>query len=126
MPPTIESLRVTLPEANAVVVQGDTVNITWESHGLVESEPLRLSYSADKGQTWTVIEDNVWNTGTHIWVVNVAPGTGYKVRIARLSDLSVASDSTGYFAVVSREAHLNEGTPTGAGDVGAKTGEGQK
>ena len=61
------SFTVTQPNGGETWIVGETHDITWSTLGTVGS--VKLEYSTDTGNTWTLIEDNVSNTGTYSWTV---------------------------------------------------------
>jgi uncharacterized protein YegL len=61
MKPTV---RITRPNGKEVFIPGFSEEITWE--GVTAETPVRLLYSVDKGDTWSVISDST--TGlSYLW-----------------------------------------------------------
>lgn len=74
--------------------------IRWSSSGKVSSN-LRIEYSRDNGQTWTVIASGQANDGSYEgWRTPPAPGSQMLVRIRDMSDATVQDASDAPFELV--------------------------
>jgi hypothetical protein len=93
---SIIGLHITSP--NSGNYMADTViPITWESTG---TQNVRLSYSIDSGNTWTMIVDNYPAlSGVYSWRIPKTPSTNCKVRIMDTKQSSYYDDSDSLFTI---------------------------
>jgi len=62
--PTV--LTILQPNGGEMLLAGSAVDILWQTEG-TPPEYIRIVYSADNGQTWTMITPGVPNTGVFHW-----------------------------------------------------------
>jgi hypothetical protein len=80
-----ESLRVIhprlrFPNGGETLVAGSTVQVQWTNPVGFENASAALSYSADDGQTWTLVADRI--TGqSYAWQVPVEPTLAGRMRV---------------------------------------------
>ena len=98
------SLTITFPNGGEIFNVGSTINITWTS-----SDPnnvikyLKIYFSQDGGQNYTLIADNVENTGSYSWQVPQIPTLKGKIKIEAYNIRNVLiqiDESDGNFIIV--------------------------
>jgi len=98
------SLTITFPNGGEIFNVGSTINITWTS-----SDPnnvikyLKIYFSSNGGQSWTLIADNVQNIGSYSWQVPQTPTLKGKIKIEAYNERSVLiqkDESDGNFTIV--------------------------
>jgi hypothetical protein len=77
-PPTI---KVTAPNGGEQLQVGSRFDITWLSSGT--REDVKIEYSFNSGDTWTVIADAAENNGKYDWLV---PDTPLETCLVRISE----------------------------------------
>lgn len=80
------SISVLSPNGGELWVLGSQQTIRWESEYL--SGYVRVEYSADNGNSWTIIVDNIQDSGELVWNV---PGETSFDNLIRISDVDSAS-----------------------------------
>jgi hypothetical protein len=65
--PEIDSLTLVSPNGREILTAGSDHNITWTSTGTVGN--IKIEYSIDGGESWTMIEDSTENDGGFAWTV---------------------------------------------------------
>jgi len=78
------SITLTSPNGSEVWNVGFTNDLTWISDGQVGD--VRIEFSTDSGETWTVITDATANDGTFSWIVPDAVSTTCRVRVSEADD----------------------------------------
>ena len=74
-------VSVVSPNGGQTFKSGDTVQIFWSNAGNATAG-VRISYSADGGQSATLIADNVINSGFYSWTVPSMPSTTHaRIRL---------------------------------------------
>lgn len=69
------------PISGYSIKTGETLEITWSvSDGNLDDEPVNISYSADRGNSWINIAKNIDNTGLYNWEVQRAPLVKYPLH----------------------------------------------
>lgn len=90
---TVTTASVLSPNGGGAYVGGEVVNVTWSVSG-DDVDSIRLGYSVDNGQTYTVISSGEANDGTYSWTVPNLSATNAKVRVTGVSSVGgdVVSD----------------------------------
>lgn len=61
----ISGIQLTYPHGGEVLFSGTSKQITWKCRFI--NGTVKLEYSADGGQSWSLIANNVHNTGSYTW-----------------------------------------------------------
>ena len=72
-------------------------NITWNSQYL-SGTTVSIHISRDNGQTWSLIQSNVPNSGNYNWIVAKPTSTTCRIKITS-DDYDFLSDTSGYFSI---------------------------
>lgn len=75
-------LRVISPNGGEQLPIGSRYTITW--YGTGTREDVKIEYSTDAGDAWTVIAEKIPNNGKYDWVV---PGTQSEICLVRISEV---------------------------------------
>jgi hypothetical protein len=98
-PPRIEVLS---PNGGDTLCVGNTKDITWLSEKF--TDPVRIAYSTNGGQSWIVIVASTPNTGVYHWPnVPNTPSTNCRVKVSDAAD-GVPSDSSDAPFTISAES----------------------
>jgi hypothetical protein len=76
-------ISILSPKANDVFKAGDFYQIQWRAEPM-ESEfgvMVTVEFSKDGGQSWEKMEENVPNSGTHLWRVPEVDSAQCKLRV---------------------------------------------
>lgn len=93
----IKRLRVAAPNGNENFQAGSIQNITWISN---EISTLRLEFSSDNGNSWTLISNSVpAAAGTYSWLVPPTATTQARIRIADSSNTLITDLSDNPFQI---------------------------
>jgi hypothetical protein len=77
--PEVDSLTLISPNGREILTAGSSHDITWTSTGTVGN--IKIQYSGDGGETWTMIADSAENDGGFTWVVPDAASGHCLVKI---------------------------------------------
>ena len=80
----IEVIRVTSPNGGEILTSGDSVDISWATHGTKSTvRDIRLYYSTNNGSTWKLITTLYQNLGSYTWTVPSisVPKSSCKVKV---------------------------------------------
>jgi hypothetical protein len=97
-PPGIQVLS---PNGGDTLCVGSTKDITWLSEKF--TDPVKIEYSTDGGQSWIEIEASTPNDGVHPWPVPNTPSTNCRVKVSAAVG-GVPSDSSDAPFTISDEA----------------------
>ncbi|HQV00619.1 MAG TPA: S8 family serine peptidase, partial [Bacteroidia bacterium] len=87
-----DSIMVTYPLGGESVAPGELEKIRWDALG--NTAPFSVSYSADSGTTWTVINANVAANRRYLdWTTPTAPSPNYLIKVER-NGMEDVSDAT--------------------------------
>ncbi len=78
-----KGITILSPKANDIFKAGDFYQILWKAEPM-ESEfgaMVTVEFSKDGGKSWEKMEENVPNSGRHLWRVPKVDSTQCKVRI---------------------------------------------
>ncbi len=89
-------LRLTWPDGGERIITQAQYTITWESSVAISA--VKLEYSSDDGENWSIITESAPNTGSYVWTAPSATAWLARVRISAASGRPV-DVSTGVFAV---------------------------
>jgi hypothetical protein len=88
---------------------GENRSITWTSQYFAGTVTLHIS--RDNGQTWSLLQANVPNTGSYNWLVAGPASTTCRIKIIS-DDYDFLSDTSGYFAIAEGQTSvINITTP---------------
>jgi hypothetical protein len=91
------SVTVLSPNGGETWVIGSTQTIQWSSTGL--SGKVKIELSRDGGTTWTLLFNNVVNTGSKTWKVTKPATAQARIRISGVSDPQAVDSSNANFAI---------------------------
>ena len=75
-----ESITVTDPNGGQEIVAGQPYTVLWTSGQSIDN--VKIEYSSDQGDNWTVIDSNTANTGSFEWTLPVITSDRCLVRIS--------------------------------------------
>ncbi len=97
---TLQSVDVLSPNGGESLTGGTTVDIKWQT--LIPGGNISLYYTLDPAQGWSVIAENIDNSGSYSWKVPNSP-TGKAIVEARWTyagiDANCYDQSDKYFAI---------------------------
>ena len=94
-PPQIQVLS---PNGGDTLCVGGTKDITWLSEKF--TDPVKIEYSTDGGQNWTVIVASTPNDGVHTWpTVPNTPSTNCRVKVSDAADGEPKDSSDAPFTI---------------------------
>ncbi|NIN36323.1 MAG: hypothetical protein GTO60_15020, partial [Gammaproteobacteria bacterium] len=111
--PEIDSLTLVSPNGREVLTAGSNHDITWTSTGTVGN--IKIEYSINSGDSWTMIEDSTENDGSFTWVVPDTISDHCLVRISEDDEDGTPVDtSDAEFSIISSgSAYLILVSPNG-------------
>ncbi len=112
-------LSLDVPEAGAVLYEGEPVKISWTSLG--NSDPLSIELSVDNGLNWMKIADSVPNTGSFSWVPSGIYSPWCLLRIKSVSDESLIAETEMSFEITASAEKIVNGSFS-EGDIGWNLG----
>lgn len=95
--PTVDSIEVTSPNGSERLVVGEVYTITWNA--TVTSALVKIEYSSNGGDTWSVYKTSTDNDGSELWTVPNIPSAFCLVRVSDATDGIPADTSDGPFRV---------------------------
>ena len=105
------SITVTAPNGGEVWVTGSEQRIEWTS---VTVGGVKIEYSADNGETWTVVKTGTMaSNGFFLWKVPDTLSESCLIRLTDTSDGSVADVSDGTFSIIEPQPYVTVLTPNG-------------
>jgi RHS repeat-associated protein len=101
--PEIDSLTLIYPNGREVLTAGSAHDITWTFTGTVGN--IKIEYSIDGGDSWTMIEDSTENDGSFTWTVPDTASDHCLVRISENDEDGTPFDiSDAEFSIISSGA----------------------
>jgi hypothetical protein len=88
-PPT---LSVVFPNGGENLEGGTTQAITWTSTGMIDS--VKIEYSTDNGDSWTVLDPSVINDGSYNWTIPDITADNCLVRVSNTDNDEVKRDTS--------------------------------
>jgi hypothetical protein len=89
---TTDEIMVTYPLGGESVAPGEVEKIRWDAFG--NTTPFTVSYSADSGNTWNVINANVPANRRYLdWTTPATPAPTYLIKVER-NGIEDVSDAT--------------------------------
>jgi Leucine-rich repeat (LRR) protein len=82
VPPESPAITVIAPNGGEQLIVGSSANITW--HAVKSREDVKIEYSVNSGDTWTIIAESVDNNGDYEWIV---PDTPSEICLVRVSEI---------------------------------------
>ena len=82
VPHSSPSITVTTPNGGEQLPVGSMFNITWNA--IQSREDVKIDYSVNGGQDWTIITDAADNNGDYEWIVPDTPSETCLVRITEI------------------------------------------
>ncbi|MCF7913418.1 MAG: T9SS type A sorting domain-containing protein [Candidatus Cloacimonetes bacterium] len=76
---SIRELVITYPTSETVMEYNTTEEIRWDSNG--NTPIVNIDYSLSEGYIWNTLAEDVPNTGSYQFMVNLSPGDNCKLRI---------------------------------------------
>ncbi|MFC2146777.1 hypothetical protein ACFLRT_05380, partial [Acidobacteriota bacterium] len=81
VPPPSPTITVIAPNGGEQLVVGSRFNITWDA--IQSREDVKIDYSVNGGQNWTIITDAADNNGDYEWIV---PDESSETCLVRISE----------------------------------------
>ncbi|MBL7130548.1 MAG: hypothetical protein ISS45_03965, partial [Candidatus Omnitrophica bacterium] len=95
-------ITVNTPNGGQDLAVGASYDITWDSQAITKTTGLvKLEYSPDSGSTYTIIEENVANSGTYSWTIPDDPSQNALVKISSEDFPAVSDESDASFRILS-------------------------
>ncbi|RLF34771.1 MAG: hypothetical protein DRN08_04115, partial [Thermoplasmata archaeon] len=91
------SFQITAPNGGEAWIVNDTENIVWNTQGTVDN--VKLEYSTDGGDNWTLITESTLNTGTYSWSIPDSISNECRVRVSDVNDSSANDISDSNFKI---------------------------
>ncbi|NQV12085.1 hypothetical protein HQ524_01855 [Candidatus Uhrbacteria bacterium] len=98
---TVLTANITSPNGGEALVGGSTADITWTASG-DDVDSVSLYYSANNGQTYSLIAADEENDGTYSWTVPNMDITNAKVKVAAVTSAGstlLTGDSNQSFSI---------------------------
>ncbi len=116
-PVSVATLQITSPLNGAIYNWGDVVTVNWTASSNISN--VRIEYSTDYGNNFTLIENNVnASLGTYNWTVpNGLSSGGMKIRLTAEDNQNFSSTSPGYFTVGNIQVLTPNGGETIVGGI---------
>jgi photosystem II stability/assembly factor-like uncharacterized protein len=108
VPPNINLFS---PSPGIQLIPFTFTNIQWFSP--FGNQPLKIDLSTDNGLSWTIIEENVPNTGIYNWFVPAVNSMQCILRISLQNNPLVQGFSVNTFMILSTNPLLHVDSPTG-------------
>jgi hypothetical protein len=91
------SLSLVSPNGGEVLQGGTNIFVLWNSSGVPS---VKLEYSANSGESWNVIVENIVNVGSYLWNVPNAASASARLRISRVDNGGAPSDLSDNFFTI--------------------------
>jgi hypothetical protein len=82
VPPASPTITVIAPNGGEQLTVGSSINITWNA--VNSREDVKIEYSVNGGEQWTIITDAADNNGDYEWIVPDTPSDTCLVRISEI------------------------------------------
>lgn len=92
-----DAIVIATPDGGETLPAGQPYDIQWATVGDVAE--VDLEYSTDAGDSWTVIEEGVPNTGTYAWIPPAVDTAAGLVRVASTADAAIRDESNAGFTM---------------------------
>ncbi len=92
-----DAFVIAQPNGGETLGAGTPYEILWATEGA--SDNVRLEYSTNNGDDWTVIEDSVPNTGSYTWTVAGADTNYGLVRVSDADGGTMVDESNAVFTM---------------------------
>jgi Peptidase family C25/Propeptide_C25 len=76
----IASLNISYPNNSTIMSYANTDSIVW--HDIAGMESVKIEITSNNGETWSILEDNVQNTGIYYFTVPGPPSNFYRFRLS--------------------------------------------
>ncbi|MGQ9465744.1 MAG: T9SS type A sorting domain-containing protein [bacterium] len=93
-----QSLIITTPNGGESWIVGNKYPIHWDWTGNISS--VRLDYSTDGGNNWTLIASSTTNDGDYLWTINNTISQNCFVKISSTANPAIYDLSDGSFSIV--------------------------
>lgn len=104
-PFTIAKLELLSPAGGEEIIGGSAVQITWES---INIELIKLEYSDDNGENWTVINESVnAEDNYYIWTTPILPSSEYIIRISDAEFPEIVDLSENTFEIINQNLTID-------------------
>ncbi|RKY29622.1 MAG: hypothetical protein DRP68_07060, partial [Candidatus Omnitrophota bacterium] len=91
------SFQITAPNGGEAWIVNNTEDITWNTQGTVDN--VKLEYSIDGGNNWSLIIDSTPNTGSYSWTIPDTISSQCRVRVSDVNDSSAFDISDNNFKI---------------------------
>jgi len=92
-------ITVSYPNTNITTYSNNTINIQWSTAYVTDSY-VKIEFSSDNGNTWSVVANPTENDGTHSWILPNISSLNCKFRISAYSNNSIFDESDVAFKVL--------------------------
>ncbi|MEO0277200.1 MAG: hypothetical protein ABIL75_03275 [candidate division WOR-3 bacterium] len=91
------SIEIKTPDGGEVFYPGDNAPIHWNWTGSIAN--VKIEYSVDGGNTWSLITSSTQNDGSYIWTVPGTPSQNVRIKITNVDDPNVFDISSQDFVI---------------------------
>jgi hypothetical protein len=106
-PPAV--LTLTSPNGGESFFAGSAATITWSSSGALDF--IRLEFSSDAGNTWSLITAATENDGTFVWTIPSLVSDHGLIRISDAIDNDPSDTSDSSFSIIDDTTEVLSSTP---------------
>jgi hypothetical protein len=93
----VQLIEVTSPNGTEIWKTGSAQSITWNATGIKD---VKIEYTINNGQTWTILEESLESTGYYSWEqIPNSPSTNCKVRVSDADDGAPSDESDAFFSI---------------------------
>lgn len=93
----VQLIEVTSPNGSEAWETGSAQSITWNATGI---KNVKIEYTTNNGQTWTVLEQSIESSGYYSWKqIPNSPSTNCKVRVSDADDGAPSDESDAFFSI---------------------------
>lgn len=90
-------LELTYPNGDEIFEPNDTLLITWISENV---DNVKIHYSIDIGQSWSIVTDSTVNSGKYLWIVPQYNSDSCLIKISNLANEDIYDTSDNVFSIV--------------------------
>lgn len=94
----IKNINIIKPNGGESIFAGSIYNIEWASHNVLK---VKIEFSSNGGNSWTIIEDSVESTGIYNWTVPNYLTNQALIKITNVSNPQDYDISNGTFSIIS-------------------------
>lgn len=114
-------LVLAVPDGGEILNYGELFAIQWATVGNIPN--VKLEYSLDDGQTYSVIAASVPNTGIYVWSIPEADSQRAIIRVSDASNSMAFDESNAGFAILSGKSSSVSTSSSSGGGASSAAGE---